>query len=210
MQQHERPPAAAVLVAQHGAVLQRHLGHARLQQLGAATVACEHSCTAPSSTPDDPNYRSGDDIDLEFVGHRFGFSADDFAERVAAAAVRLELVEPGRSGRRGERRPDGAGDSPAASPRRPRSALGRDLQRRWDEVAVLRGESLVYWLRKLVFRSAWLDHRVKLGLLDVRYDERAADFRYGRPGAERPLVEVAGHPSWHAVGFRGGDDRSSR
>ena len=46
---------------------------------------------------DDPNYRSGDDIDLEFVGHRFGFSADDFAERVAAAAVKLELVDPATS-----------------------------------------------------------------------------------------------------------------
>jgi hypothetical protein len=163
----------------------------------------------PESTPDDPNYRSGDDIDLEFVGHRFGFSAEDFAERVSAAAVKLELVDPGdlddeESADLLELATAGGFSSP------PRSALGRYLQRRWDEVAVFRGESLVYWLRKLVFRSAWLDHRVKLGLLDVRYDERAADFRYGRPGAERPLVEVAGHPSWHAVGFRRGDDRTSR
>jgi hypothetical protein len=163
----------------------------------------------PESTPDDPNYRSGDDIDLEFVGHRFGFSADDFAERVAAAAVKLELVDAGdldeeESADLLELATAGGFSSP------PRSALGRYLQRRWDEVAVFRGESLVYWLRKLVFRSAWLDHRVKLGLLDVRYDERAADFRYGRPGAARPLVEVAAHPSWHAVGFRRGDDRTSR
>ena len=163
----------------------------------------------PESTPDDPNYRSGDDIDLEFVGHRFGFSADDFAERVAAAAIRLELVGPGDlDDEESADLMDLALAGGFSSP--PRSALGRDLQRRWDEVAVLRGESLVYWLRKLVFRSAWLDHRVKLGLLDVRYDERAADFRYGRPGSERPLVELAGFPSWQSVGFRGGDDRSSR
>jgi hypothetical protein len=155
---------------------------------------------------DDPNYHSGDDIDLEFVGHRFGFSADDFAERVAAAAVRLELVDSG------DLDDDESADllelaSSGGLPSPPRSGLGRYLQRRWDEVSVHGGESLVYWLRKLVFRSAWLDHRVKLGLLDVRYDERAADFRYGRPGAERPLVEVAGHPSWRAVGYR---RRSSR
>ncbi len=155
---------------------------------------------------DDPNYHSGDDIDLEFVGHRFGFSADDFAERVAAAAVRLELVESG------DLDDDESADllelaSSGGLPSPPRSALGRYLQRRWDEVSMHGGESLVYWLRKLVFRSAWLDHRVKLGLLDVRFDERAADFRYGRPGAERPLVEVAGHPSWRAVAYR---RRSSR
>jgi hypothetical protein len=158
---------------------------------------------------DDPNYRSGGDIDLEFVGHRFGFSADDFAERVAAAAIRLELVDPGdldddESADLMELAMAGSFSSP------PRSPLGRYLQRRWDDVATLHGESLVYWLRKLVFRSAWLDHRVKLGLLDVRYDERAGDFRYGRAGSERPLVEVAGYPSWRAVGFRRGDDRSSR
>jgi hypothetical protein len=163
----------------------------------------------PARIPDDANYRSGDDIDLEFVGHRFGFSAEDFAERVAAAAVKLELVAPGdlddeESADLMELATVGGFSAP------PRSALGRYLQRRWDEVAVLRGESLVYWLRKLVFRSAWLDHRVKLGLLDVRYDDRAGDFRYGRPGAERPLVEVAGHPSWQAVGFRRRDDRSAR
>jgi hypothetical protein len=158
---------------------------------------------------DNPNYRSGDDIDLEFVGHRFGFSAGDFAERVAAAAIRLELVDPGdldddESADLMELATAGGFSSP------PRSPLGRYLQRRWDDVATLHGESLVYWLRKLVFRSAWLDHRVKLGLLDVRYDERAGDFRYGRTGAERPLVEVAGYPSWRAVGFRRKDDRSSR
>jgi hypothetical protein len=153
------------------------------------------------SAVNDPNYHSGDDIDLEFVGHRFGFSAEDFAERVAAAAVRLELVDAR------DLDDDESADlmELAASgglPAPPRSALGRYLNRRWDELSVLGGESLVYWLRKLVFRSAWLDHRVKLGLLDVRFDERAADFRYGRPGAERPLVEVAGHPSWSAVAYR--------
>jgi hypothetical protein len=158
---------------------------------------------------DDPNYRSGDDIDLEFVGHRFGFSAEDFAERVAAAAVKLELVDPGdfdddESADLMELATSGGLSSA------PRSALGRYLHRRWDEIAMLGGESLVYWLRKLVFRSAWLDHRVKLGLLDVRFDERAADFRYGRPGAERPLVEVAGHPSWRAVCYRRGDNRATR
>jgi hypothetical protein len=150
---------------------------------------------------DDPDYCSGDDIDLEFVGHRFAFSADDFAERVAAAAIRLELVDAR------ELDDDEVADllelaTSGGLPAPPRSGLGRYVNRRWDEVSVHGGESLVYWLRKLVFRSAWLDHRVKIGMLDVRFDERAGDFRYGRPGAERPLVEVAAHPTWRDVGYR--------
>ena len=95
VQQHQRAAAAAVLVAQHRAVSQRQLGHTRLQEIGAATVACRALVQGPERIPEDPNYRSGDDVDLEFVGHRFGFSADDFAERVAAAAVKLQLVAPG-------------------------------------------------------------------------------------------------------------------
>src|SRR3954453_7739775 len=38
------------------------------------------------------NYVSGDDYVIEFQDHRFGFNADDFQERVTAAAVRLGLV----------------------------------------------------------------------------------------------------------------------
>ena len=37
------------------------------------------------------NYRSGDDFVVEFLGHRFEFSARDFEERVIAAAVRIQL-----------------------------------------------------------------------------------------------------------------------
>jgi hypothetical protein len=150
---------------------------------------------------DNPNYRSGDDIDLEFVGHRFGFSADDFAERVAAAAIRLELVGPGdldddESADLMELATAGGFASP------PRSPLGRYLQRRWDDVAMLHGESLVYWLRKLVFRSAWLDHRVKENLLEVAWDAATAEFAYQDPEGGRALLELAPVPSWHELQFR--------
>ena len=40
---------------------------------------------ADSST----NYCSGDDYTLEFLGYRFSFGAQDFEERVGAAAVKL-------------------------------------------------------------------------------------------------------------------------
>ena len=68
---------------------------------------------------------------------------------------------------------------------------------------MLDGESLVYWLRKLVFRSAYLDHRVKAGLLEVSFDEDTGSFGYAEPEGGRALLELAPTPSWGAVRFRG-------
>ena len=36
----------------------------------------------------------------------------------------------------------------------------------------------MHWLRRLVFRSAWLDQRVKEGELDVAFDESTNTFGY--------------------------------
>ena len=83
---------------------------------------------------------------------------------------------------------------------RPRSALGRHL----SEHAASDpngGAELVYWLRKLVFRSAWLDQRVKHGLVDVEFDERTGDFRYD--AGHLPLPDLdADAPSWAAMQYR--------
>jgi len=84
----------------------------------------------------------------------------------------------------------------------PRSELGRYLVRHWERLSLVDGESLVYWLRKLVFRGAWLDHRVKDGRLDVAWDDRASDFTYLEPGGTRALLELAPTPSWHELQFR--------
>ena len=84
----------------------------------------------------------------------------------------------------------------------PRSELGRYLVRHWERLSLVEGESLVYWLRKLVFRGAWLDHRVKEGILDVAWDEQLADFAYRDPNGDRALLELAPVPSWHELQFR--------
>ena len=84
----------------------------------------------------------------------------------------------------------------------PRSPLGAYLVRHWERVALVDGESLVYWLRKLVFRSAYLDHRVKEGLLEVAWDETNGDFGYRDPRGGRALLELAPVPSWHELQFR--------
>ena len=146
------------------------------------------------------NYRSGDDFVVEFLGHRFEFSVSDFEERVTAAAVRLGLVSSN------DLDEDEAADlvELAADGRivDPRSGLGLYLVRHWELVSLVNGESLVYWLRKLVFRGAYRDHRVKEGLLEVTWDEESAEFGYAEPQGGRALLELAPTPSWHEVQFR--------
>ena len=98
------------------------------------------------------NYASGDEYVVEFLGYRFGFNADDFEERVTAAAVRLGLI--GSNDLDDEETADLvelAADGRIADAR---STLGRYLVRHWERVGLLEGESLVYWLRKRVFRGA--------------------------------------------------------
>ena len=55
---------------------------------------------------------------------------------------------------------------------------------------------------QLVFRGAWLDHRVKEGLLEVAWDEENGDFGYAEPRGGRALLELAPVPSWHELQFR--------
>ena len=145
-------------------------------------------------------YTSGEDYVVEFLGYRFGFNAYDFEQRVTAAAVKLGLIsgnelDEDETADLVELAADGRIDEP-------RSPLGRYLVRHWERLSLLDGESLVYWVRKLVFRGAWLDHRVKEGLLEVAWDEDVADFGYRDPRGGRALLELAPVPSWHELQFR--------
>ena len=127
-----------------------------------------HRAKGYARTVVEANYVSGDDYVIEFQDHRFGFNSSDFEQRVTAAAVKLGLVAD-----------NGLDDDETADLvelvwrdwiDEPRSGLGRYLVRHWERVSLVGGESLVYWLKKLIFRSAWLDHRVKEGILDVAWD----------------------------------------
>ena len=146
------------------------------------------------------NYHSGDDYIVEFLGYRFSFNEQDFEQRVTAAAVKLGLI------------PDNELDDDETadlvelvehdSIDEPRSSLGRYLVRRWEEVSLVDGESLVYWLKKLVFRGAWLDHRVKEGLLEVDWDDERQDFTFADTNGGRALLELLPTPSWHELQYR--------
>src|SRR3712207_7184381 len=55
----------------------------------------------------------------------------------------------------------------------------------WPELVGPADRSLVHWLRRLVFRSAWLDQRVKEGELDVTFDTDLHTFAYVQPDRDR-------------------------
>jgi len=128
------------------------------------------------------NYSSGDDIVVEFLRLRFSFNAADFAQRVCSAAFKLGLVDENELD--DEETEDLVELTADGVIEEPRSELGR------------------YLVRKLVFRGAWLDHRVKDGRLDVAWDEGNSEFAYLEPGGERALLELAPTPSWHELQFR--------
>ena len=149
---------------------------------------------------DAESYSSGDDVVVEFLRLRFSFNAADFAQRVSAAAFRLGLVED--NGLDDDETEDLVELTADGLIEEPRSELGRYLVRHWERLSLVDGESLVYWLRKLVFRGAYLDHRVKVGLLEVTFDDTTGDFGYAEPEGGRALLELAPNPSWRSLQFR--------
>ena len=149
---------------------------------------------------DEANYSSGADYVVEFLGYRFSFNEDDFEQRVTASAVKLGLVEGNELD--GDETADLVELAAQGRIEEPQSPLGRYLVRHWERISLLEGESLVYWLRKLIFRGAWLDHRVKEGLIDVAWDDGSAEFAYSDPRGGRALLELAPVPSWHELQFK--------
>jgi hypothetical protein len=160
-----------------------------------------HEIVPEAQPGPDANYSSGNDYIVEFLGYRFSFGANDFEGRVVAAAVKLGVVVTP------ELDEDEIDDLVALAAQGvidgPASRLGRYLVRNWERVSLVEGESLVYWLRKLIFRGAWLDHQVKRGALEVVWDDGEAEFAYQHPGGGgRPLLELAPVPSWHELQFK--------
>jgi hypothetical protein len=147
----------------------------------------------------DMNYHSGDDFLVEFLDYRYGFSRTDFTQRVVAAAIRLELVP-----QRDLSEAEAADLVELASGGRvvdARSALGRHLRAQHTALDRLHSEPLSYWLRKLVFRGAWIDHRIKAGLLDIAFDEASGGFTYRMPSDQAPVLEMAPVPSWGSLAY---------
>jgi hypothetical protein len=143
------------------------------------------------------NYDSGEDYVLEYGELRFTFNERDFRERCEQAAAKLGFV----AGRLAERELEDlvnlAVNGEIADPA---SGLGEHVNDCWPELVGPSDRSLVHWLRRLVFRSAWLDQRVKEGELDVRLSEEGG-FEYVQPERHGRPVELAPEPSWGRVAY---------
>ena len=59
----------------------------------------------------------------------------------------------------------------------------------------------MHWLRRLVFRSAWLDQRVKEGELDVVFDDATNSFGYVQPERDAEPIELSPEPNWNRVAY---------
>lgn len=143
-------------------------------------------------------YKSGSDYLLEYGDTQFSFNEEDFAERVEQAAARLGFVKAGLND---DELQDLVTLAVAGEIREPASPLGEHIIERWPELAGPRDQSLVYWLRRLVFRSAWLDQKVKQGELDVVFRDETRSFGYVDPSSESDVVELSTEPSWAKIAY---------
>jgi hypothetical protein len=144
------------------------------------------------------NYESGADYVLEYGELRFTFNERDFTERVEQAAVKLGFVagpleEPERE--------DLVNLAVNGEVENPGSRLGEHINERWEELAGDAERSLVHWLRRLVFRGAWLDQRVKEGELEVVFDDYRQTFGYAQPERGGELIELSPEPSWRRAAY---------
>jgi hypothetical protein len=159
----------------------------------------------PMETVRRENYDSGEDFVLEYGELRFTFNEADFAQRCEQAALKLGFVDA-RLGQ--EELEDLVNLAVNGEILDPASALGEHVNDCWPELIGPAERSLVHWLRRLVFRGAWLDQRVKEGELSVIFDENSGSFAYVQPsetgslGAGEP-IELAPEPTWARVAYRG-------
>jgi hypothetical protein len=144
------------------------------------------------------NYDSGDDFVLEYGELRFTFNERDFSERCEQAAMKLGFV-----GRRLDETEleDLVNLAVNGEIPEPSSQLGEHVNDCWPELVGPADRSLVHWLRRLVFRSAWLDQRVIEGELELTFDSQELTFHYVQPDRDGEPIELAPEPSWGRVAY---------
>jgi hypothetical protein len=145
------------------------------------------------------NYDSGSDYVLEYGELRFSFNEDDFAQRVEQAAVKLDFVDQGLGG---DELTDLLELAVNGEIREPSSSLGEHINEHWTELVGPASRSLVHWIRRLVFRGAWLDQRVKEGELDIVFDPETQGFGYVQPERDSEPIELSREPSWARLAYR--------
>src|SRR3954464_3009384 len=147
------------------------------------------------------NYESGSDYVLEYGELRFTFNERDFTERVEQAAIKLGFVEAPLGDAEREDLVNLAVNGEVADAH---SELGQHINECWGDLNGPSERSLVHWIRRLVFRGAWLDQRVMEGELEVVFDETDNSFGYAQPDRNFELIELSPEPSWRRGASRGG------
>jgi hypothetical protein len=145
------------------------------------------------------NYDSGQDYVLEYGELRFTFNERDFSERVEQAGVKLGFVIGRLAGTELE---DLVNLTVNGEVQDPASGLGEHVNDCWPELVGPADRSLVHWLRRLVFRSAWLDQRVKEGELDIVFHESTHTFGYVQPERFDEPIELSPEPNWGRVAYQ--------
>ena len=145
------------------------------------------------------NYESGSDYVLEYGELRFTFNERDFTERVEQAAIKLGFVD--RPLDDGERE-DLVNLAVNGEVTDSHSGLGEHINDCWGELHGPSERSLVHWIRRLVFRGAWLDQRVMEGELEIVYNDATTSFGYAQPDRGNELIELSPEPSWERVAYR--------
>ena len=145
------------------------------------------------------NYESGSDYVLEYGELRFAFNEGDFGQRVEQAAVKLNFVNKGLTDDELHDLLDLAVNGEISEPT---SLLGEHINENWEDLVGPSNRSLVHWLRRLVFRGAWLDQRVKEGELDIVFDADSHAFGYVQPERDAEPIELSREPSWARLAYR--------
>jgi len=145
------------------------------------------------------NYESGSDFVLEYGELRFTFNERDFTERVEQAAIKLGFLEHPLED---AEREDLVNLAVNGEVNDSHSELGEHINDCWGDLAGPSERSLVHWIRRLVFRGAWLDQRVMEGELEVVFEESTHAFGYAQPDRDFELIELSPEPSWARVAYR--------
>ena len=144
------------------------------------------------------NDSSGHDFVLEYGELRFTFNERDFRERCEQSARKLGFLDGAVEEDEAEDLINLVVNGEVAEPA---SALGEHVNDCWPQLVGPSERSLVHWLRRLIFRGAWLDQRVKEGELDIRFDADAGALIYVQPDRGNEPIELAPEPSWNRVAY---------
>ncbi len=146
-------------------------------------------------------YVSGADVTLGYGQFHFRFELTDFGIRVQSAAVHVGCIEAGP--RSPSERSDMITLAAHGALPAPASELGRHLGEHLHWYVDREGD-LVYWLRRLIFRDAWVDQQIKEGRIDPVFDDQHG-FGYISAVSHEPVADPSRIPDWSAFMYRGSD-----